>query len=164
MFSSASFVSINWHGLPIFQLVSLCTSYFASRRRQDKCLGMHLLIQNPFWHKHLQSLPTMTGLHAPNVIWCSNRCHLSPSLPRTCSLKIISMIDLCTVLGILALHVQKESKSTRGMLWASSWRDFSTSSASLWAGCRPLPRLFMVSTLGVVIFWARFLSDVKLKL
>jgi len=58
---------------------------------------MHLLIQNPFWHKYLQSLPTTTGLHARNVIWCSNRCHLSPSLSRTCFSKIISMIELCTI-------------------------------------------------------------------
>jgi len=57
-------------------------------------------------------------LHAPNVIWGSNRWRLSPSLPRTCSSKIISIIDLCTILGILALHTLKGSKSTRGLLWA----------------------------------------------
>ena len=60
------------------------------------------------------------GLHAPNVIWCNNRCnnrcHPLPSLLRTCSLKIIITIDLYTILGTLVLHVLSGSK----LIWGSA--------------------------------------------
>jgi len=59
-------------------------------------------------------VPMIMGLHVPNVIWCSNMCHPLPSLPRTCFSKIINLIDLCTILGILALHALKGSKVDPG--------------------------------------------------
>jgi len=54
-----------WHNWPIFQLVLLCMSYFASSRKRERHSGMHLLIQNLFWHKCLQYLLRITGLHVP---------------------------------------------------------------------------------------------------
>jgi len=138
-------------------------SYFASQRRQERLLGMHLLTQKPFWHKYRQLLLRKTGLRVPNVIWYNDRCYPSPSLLRTCSSNIISMIDLYTILGLLVLRVSREFKSIRGLLSASSQRGFSTSWVSHSAGY-PLPlQLSIASTSGVVTLWTRFVSDVKLE-
>ena len=51
----------------------------------------------------------------------------SPSLLRTYSSKIISMIELYTTVGILVLRVSRQSKSIRGLHSASSQGGFSTS-------------------------------------
>ena len=47
-------------------------------------------------------------------------CHPLPLLLRICSSKIISMIELYTILGTLALYILKGSKSIWGLLLASS--------------------------------------------
>jgi len=51
------------------------------------------------------------------------QCHLSKLL-RTCSSKIISMIDLCTILGTLVLRASRGSKSIWGLHSASSRKGF----------------------------------------
>ena len=54
------------------------------------------------------AIPTNdNGTPGLNVIWCSDGYHPLPSHLRTFSSKIISMIDLCTVLDTLALHALK---------------------------------------------------------
>ena len=103
------------------------------------------------------------GPHVPHVIWCNDRCHLLPSLLKTCSPKIIRVIDLCTTLSTLVLCVSRESKSIRGLLLASSWRGISTSLASHSAGYWSPLQPSMALTLGVVTLWVRFISDAKLE-
>jgi len=56
------------------------------------------------------------GLCVPNVIWYNGRCHPPPSLLRTCSSKIISMINLYTILGILVLCVERIQVNPRSAL------------------------------------------------
>ena len=56
------------------------------------------------------------GLHVPNVIWCNGRCHPSPSRLRTCSSKIITMINFYTTLGILVLRVERIQVDPRSAL------------------------------------------------
>jgi len=90
------------------------------------------------------------GLDAPNVIWCNNRCHPLPSNLRICSSKIINMIDLCTTLGTLVLHVLRGSKLIQGFLSALSQRGFSIFWVSHLAGYPPPLQPSMASTPGVV--------------
>jgi len=137
-------------------------SSITSQRKWERLSEMHLLIRNPSYHKCSQSLLMTVGLHAPFVIWYSNRCPLSLLLLRTCSSKTISMINLYTVLGTLVLYIIRGFKSIRGLLWASSIRDSSTSSPFLWIGCQQWLQ-YMASTPEVIIHWARSISDAILK-
>ena len=107
---------IYWHNFLISQLVSPYMSYSISLRKLERHLGMRLLIQSLFWRKCHQSLLMITGLSVPNAIWHHNRCHASLSLLRTCSLRIIRMIDPCITQDISAMLALKGFKSTQGLL------------------------------------------------
>ena len=88
--------------------------------------------------------------------------HLVLILLRTCFSKIISMIDFCTILGIMALHALKGLKSIQV---CSEHHPEETSLLSQ----HPTKQIVdhycdhIASTLGVVILWVRFMSDAKLE-
>jgi len=95
--------------LPISQLVSLCTSYFASRKKTREALR-DTLVDSEFFLTQVPIPTNDNGISCPNVIWCSDRCHPSPSLSKTCSSKIISMIYLYWVYW-LYMHRKDLSRS-----------------------------------------------------
>ena len=117
-----AFVALTyWHNLPISELILLCPSYFASQRRQERRALRDALTDSESFMTQVPATLLMTmGLRVPNVIWCSNRCHPLPSLLRTYSSKIISMIDLCTILGTLVPSISRGSKSIWSLLSTSS--------------------------------------------